>query len=442
MNYSGIEDRELCFLILRDAYKDDLFTLDPGRYGGKISDFVTACVYGTITYTYSIDILVKSASGKDISSMDEITSTIVRLGAWQILFSEKVPDYAAVSTSVDIARKYRKSSAGFVNAVLRKVADLPPHKRDLSSYRPETRVSLPPELFGILKKSYGKERAISIGEAFLKPSPLTVRFDRNRISHDALKEKLESDGFTVSEGHITDESLVIVPSDVPIDQCRAYLDGDFIVQGESAVLASLIASPKRGDLVLDCCSAPGGKATHMAQIASDDLRIIALDKSRERAEKIKENAERLGLHSIETGCADSTAYDTDLRFDVVLADVPCSGLGLLGRKPDLRIKLDYERIQSLIPIQKAILDNISRLVKPGGTLVYSTCSVNKAENEDRVNDFLSEHDDFYADDITPYLPSKLIMDEKREEAAKGGMITLLPDTDLCDGFFIARLKRR
>ncbi|MBO4242828.1 MAG: 16S rRNA (cytosine(967)-C(5))-methyltransferase RsmB [Clostridiales bacterium] len=437
-----LKDREQCFLILREAFKKELFTLDPGRYKGGISDFVTAAVYGTLTYCYSIDTIVKSASGKDVSSMDEITSVIVRLGAWQILFSDKVPDYAAVSTSVDLARKYRKSSAGFVNAVLRKVSDLPSEKKDLSSYKPETRVSLPPEIFGVLKKSYGKDRAISIGEAFLKPSPLTIRFDKNKISSDSLKNKLERDGFSVSEGHLTDESLIIVPSDIPINKCQAYLDGDFIVQGESAILASRVADPKRGDLVLDCCSAPGGKATHMAQIASDDLRIIALDKSPDRAEKIKENAERLGLKSIETGCADSTTYDTDLRFDVVLADVPCSGLGLLGRKPDLRIKLDYERIQSLIPIQEAILNNISRLVKPGGTLVYSTCSINKAENEERVNDFLSKHDDFYADDIRPYLPSKLIMDEKREEDAKGGMITLLPDTDLCDGFFIARLKRR
>ena len=436
------QDRLVIFHILKDLMAEDAFDIDDSRYGDKITDFVRAAVYGTLTYMVTIDHIIKLASKRSVEDMDPDTALVLRIGAWQLLFSDKVPVYAAVNTSVELAKTVCRSSSGFVNAVLHKILELPEEKKDRRLMRPDVRVSLKSEIFGVLKSSYGRERAISIGEAFLEVPPLTARFDPKRISFEELSLKLQRDGYGVKPGEFMEEAVIITPSEIPIDKTAAFIDGDIMMQGEGAMLASRIANPHPGDLVLDCCCAPGGKTTHMALLADDDLTILAMDKKGARLERVRENLQRLKIRSVELSEGDGTTFRSDRLFDIILADVPCSGTGLLGGKPDIRVKLDYERIKSLIPVQAEILSNISSYVAPGGTLVYSTCSVNKAENEKQIESFLVDHPDFYADDITQYLPSKLIMDEERKELAGRGLITLLPDTDHCEGFFVARLKRR
>ena len=438
--------RELCYeMLLKNAEQKTFSNLMLGSE--DVTDFVRAAVYGTITYLIAIDHVIKHASGKDVSEMDPQTATIVRFGTWQLLFSDKVPAYAAISSSVDLAKKYCPRSSGFVNAVLRKVDALPKEQKDISSYKPNIACALKPEVFGIFKRDYGKDRALSIGKALLKVCDTTIRINPLKISKDSIMAELEREGFTVHEGHFIPEALSIIPQDgARIDKCKAYDEGDFFVQGEGAMLASIVADPKKGDKILDVCSAPGGKSTHMAQMVSDECEITSLDINESRLELIRENAARLGITSITAQRADSTnlkaALGTGKEYDIVLADVPCSGLGLMSGKPDIRHTISFERIKELLPKQAQILKNAAAFVKKGGTLIYSTCTLNREENEDQVASFLADNPDFYADDITRFLPDRLIIDEKRKEDAEAGMITLLPDTDLCEGFFIARLKRR
>lgn len=443
---SEASERETCYKLLYKYFEHETFSNLMLKEEG-VTDFVRAAVYGTITYLIAIDHVIRHASGKEVSSMDPKTRTIVRFGCWQLLFSDKVPEYAAVSSSVELCKKYNPASSGFVNAVLRKVQALPSEQKDISFYKPNIACSLKPEVYGIFKRDYGAERALSIGKALLRIQPTTIRVNTLKTTKSELSSLLSSEGFKVSEASFVPEALTIVPSEgKSIDECSAFRDGLFFVQGEGAMLASIIAAPSEGDKILDTCAAPGGKSTHMAQLTSDKASILSLDINDSRLELIRQNLKRLGINSVEVQKGDSTDLGASLpsssSFDVVLCDVPCSGLGLMSGKPDIRHTISYSRIQELLPKQQQILSGASSYVKKGGTLVYSTCTLNRDENEKQVEAFLGSHPDFYADDLMQYLPSGLILDQRRQEEAKAGMITILPDEDNCEGFFVARLKRR
>lgn len=443
---SETSERENCYKLLYKYFEHETFSNLMLKDEG-VTDFVRAAVYGTITYLIAIDHIVKYASGKDVSAMDPKTRTIVRFGCWQLLFSEKVPEYAAVSSSVELCKKFNPSSSGFVNAVLRKVQGLPSEQKDISFYKPNIACSLKPEVYGIFKRDYGAERALSIGKALLRIQPTTIRVNTLKITKEELSSLLSSEGFKVSDASFIPEALTIVPSEgKSLDESSAFRSGLFFVQGEGAMLASLIAAPSKGDKILDTCAAPGGKSTHMAQLTGDSASILSLDINDSRLELIRQNLKRLGITSVEVQKGDSTDLGASLpsssSFDVVLCDVPCSGLGLMSGKPDIRHTISYSRIQELLPKQQQILSGASSYVKEGGTLVYSTCTLNKDENEKQVEAFLETHPDFYADDLMQFLPAGIILDQKRKEDASRGMITILPDEDGCEGFFVARLKRR
>lgn len=433
-----MEDRELIYSIIYDCAENGAFSnLALSRRG--VDDFVRAAVYGTLTYIYSIDYLLKSAAGKDASALDPEVRTILRFGVWQIVFSDKVPDYAAVNTSVDLAKRHAARATGLINAVLRKIAALTPEERDLSSNKdPGAAFSLKPEIYGLIKKSYGKERAPSIARALLEPSPLAIRVNTHKTDLETLTGELELEGFKVTKSSYMDNALILKPSgDSPsIENSLAFKNGDFMVQGEAAQLASVIASPSEGMRILDCCAAPGGKSTHMAALTNDKAEITALDINSSRVELINENAARLGFTSIEARVADSTSFDDPEGFDLVLCDAPCSGLGIMGGKPDIRLTITYDRIEETKVKQRQILDNMSRLVKPGGTLVYSTCTINRVENEDIVLGFLEDHENYEISAFDDLLPERL------KTRGADGMLTLLPDEDGCEGFFIARLRRK
>ena len=433
-----MDDRETSYSILYECYEEGAFSnLALGKSG--ISDFVRASVYGTLTYTYSEDYIIKLVSGKDIESFDPVVLTILRFGTWQILFSDKVPDYAAVDTSVRLAKVHKPKASGLVNAILHKVVMLPSEKRDMSSYKsPDAAFSLKPEIYGVIKKSYGKERAPLIAKALLSPAPLSIRVNTLKTDTPSLRKALESEGFGTEPASFMKDALILRLSSFSpsINNSKAYADGLFMVQGEGAQLASVIADPKPGMKILDCCSAPGGKTTHIAQMSCDKAKITALDINSSRIKLVEENARRLGISGISTQVADSSSYEDDKAFDIVLVDAPCSGLGIMGGKPDIRLTITYDRIEQIIQRQKLILDNIARSVKPGGKLVYSTCTINRSENEDQVFDFLSRNNDFELYDFDNLLPESL------KSRGGEGMITLLPDEDRCEGFFISGLRRK
>ena len=434
-----ISERRTVYEMLYDVFEKEGFSnLVLKEY--ESTGFVSAMFYGTIQRSVTIDFILGNVCKADVTKMDPVTRTIMRMGAWQILFSDKVPPFASVSTSVDLCKELRPQSASFVNAILRKLIRENP---SVDTFRPDIRVSLKSEIFGILKKSYGRERAVLIGEALLKRPEICIRPNTLKTDRESLKKILISEGVKVKDSDLVQGALKIEGTD--ISSLQSFRDGLFFVQNEAAQIASIIADPQEGTDILDCCAAPGGKSTHMAELTDDKARILSLDINESRLDLIKDNYRRLGISSVDTMCADSTDLRSALgqmRFDLVLCDVPCSGLGLMARKPDIRLTISYDRISELLPRQRLILQNASAYVRPGGVLCYCTCTLNRAENEETIQEFLKDHADFVASDITCNLPSTLIMDENREKDAHNGMLTLYPDIDGCDGFFICRLERR
>ena len=445
------KDKELCFLllyrVLEEGAYSNLVLKQADRYahetGGSIAR-VRAFLYGTVTYLYSIDFLIKHITKKDCDMMNPEVRTVIRLGAWEILFSKATPDYAACSTSVELIKRYRPEAAGFVNAILRKLAAAPAETKDINNYKPEIVTSLKPEIFGLLKKAYGREGALSIGKAFLVPSKISIRFDPGKISKETLRIELETEGFEVAESDFIPGSLKLLSGLNGLQSSELFKRGVFFVQSEAAMLAGLIAAPEAGMKILDCCAAPGGKSTHMAEICGDDCSILSTDISESRLSLIEENIKRLGLRSIKTKQMDATDMKEleDRSFDLVVADVPCSGLGLLGRKPDIREQISYNGIMDLLPVQAAILSEASSKVKAGGALVYCTCTLNPDENRGQVDRFLSEHDNFEICDISGLVPPELIIDDERKAGLISGNITLRPDIDGTDGFYICKMIRR
>ncbi len=441
--------RELCALMLYEVYENGAYTnlvlkqADmAAKKGNAALKSLRAMLYGTVTYTYTIDFLVNHLAKRDLAGLDTMPGTLIRMGCWQILFSTGTPDFAAVSETVKIADKYCPQAKGLVNAILRRIAGASDEEKDPDNYRPDVACSLKNEIYGILKRDYGKDRALAIGKAFLKPTGLTVRFDPRKISSDEIINKLMEESFGVHKGAFLPEILSVEAGDGGIENSEAYKDGLFFVQNEAAALASHIASPKRGDRILDCCAAPGGKTTHMAELTGDEADITAVDSSPSRLKLLEENLARLGIGCVHTVTGDATDMSgIEGEFDIVLADCPCSGLGIIGRKPDIRLNMNYERIVSLADVQRKILAEAASKVRRGGALIYCTCTVNKDENERRVAEFLENNSDFAAVSIMPFLPPDIIMDEERGRDCRSGYITLLPDTDLCDGFFIARMER-
>lgn len=445
----AVDDREVCFYLLYEVFETEAFS-NLAVKDGKMSDFTRAMFYGTITYAFSIDFLVHHIAKKETSEMDPMIRTIIRMGVWQIAFSDKVPPFAAVDTSVELARKTGCGKAcSYINAVLRKIASAPKEVFDMDSYKPEVALSLKPEIYGIFKKDMGKEKALLVGKALLKSPMLCIRVNTLLTTKLELIDSLTSEGIRCKESSFIPETIIIETSGVLLSETKAFKDGWFFVQNEAASLVGLLAAPKEGDKVLDCCAAPGGKSTHMAEISKDKAEILALDINESRLKLIDENAKRLHISSVKSMKADSTALNFELKlngikeesFDVVLTDVPCSGLGIMGRKPDIRQSISFDRISELLPTQERILKQASSFVKVGGRLIYSTCTLNKAENQMQVKKFLEGNDNFKPVDINGLLPEKLVLDEIRVNEAKEGMITLYPDTDMCDGFFAAVLER-
>ena len=441
--------RELCALMLYEVYENGAYTNLVLKKCDQIAGgrnlhirSLRAMLYGTVTYTYTIDFLIKHIAKRDVSELDGFVRTLLRFGSWQILFSTQIPVFAAVSETVNIADKYCPNAKGLINAVLRKIAEAPEEDRDPDRFRPDVACSLKSEIYGIFKRDYGKERALDIGKAFLRQPKLTIRFDPSKISAEELEIRLAEESFSVFPGAVLPEIRTVDAGISGLERSECFRDGLFFVQNEAAAIASHIAAPKKGMKILDCCAAPGGKATHLSELTNGESDILALDINSSRMELLAQNIRRLGIGNIRTDICDATDMSgLKEEFDIVLADCPCSGLGLIGRKPDIRLNITYDKIKELIDVQKMIIREAASKVKVGGAFIYCTCTVNKDENERQILKFLEENSNFRASSILPYLPSEMIIDDGRKEDAKNGYLTLLPDTDGCDGFFISRIER-
>ena len=408
--------------IVLDKYinknREELSNLDIG--------FISELVYGVITWKLTLEYIVQKYSKIKIKKMSEWVKNILMLGAYQIIFLDKVPKSAAVNESVNLCKKYNYKSANFVNAILRKI-----EKSDYQNIddikeinkRISLKTSMPEWFVEKLINEYGEKEALEIcNNLNLRPNN-TVRINR-------LKENIE-----IGNQSILDDFRTITGTK-NIVKMPEYINGNISIQDESAGLSSFILNPKEGETVLDACSAPGGKTTYLAEIMNNTGSIVAWDIYEERLKQVDENAKRLGINIIKTEVKDASIYDKsyDKKFNKILLDVPCLGLGVIRRKPDIKWNRNEENIDEITKIQYQILKTCSKYLKDDGILVYSTCSILKEENINIIERFLEE-EDFEIVDISDKVKKDFkYVNEKNT-------IELFPN-EKHDGFYIACLKRK
>ena len=410
----------------------------------KLSDvdrrFTTELVYGAVKAGDTLDWMLRHYVNRPLSKIPPVVRDILRLGIYQLFFLERVPASAACNTAVEMTKRH--SHAGtvkFVNAVLRTAAREPERAAFPTDKAHETEnlaLSLQHPMWLVRRwiEQFGYKEAKMLCEFDNAQAALSLRTNTLKITRDALMERLREEGMTVEPSCWTPEGI-LCHSHGYLDLSPSLEQGFFQVQDESSMLVVHVLAPETGEFVLDVCSAPGGKTTHIAAHMKDRGRIVALDVHEHKMRRIEENCARLGIKSVEPLLLD--ARETGARFsrqaDRVLVDAPCSGLGVLRRKPDARWRRTPEDLVVLARLQREILQSAGKAVKPNGILVYSTCTIERAENEDVVEEFLSQNEDFTLENVGELLPLK-----KRTEK----MLQLYPQRDGTDGFFIARMRRR
>ncbi|MBQ4087542.1 MAG: 16S rRNA (cytosine(967)-C(5))-methyltransferase RsmB [Clostridia bacterium] len=429
----------------KEAYLNLVFmeTLQAAKLSPADAAFAKELVFGVYREKLLLDFVIRSHSSLRLKKIDPQILQLLRMGVYQIYRMDKVPDHAAVSESVSLAKKCGKGKVpGFVNAVLRSVLREKDKKQeiDLSSIRKDktkylsTTYSYPEPLAEFFLKNFGR-RAEALLAAGNKAPDLCVRVNRLKTNRDELKKRLAEAGIDAKDAPFTDCGLYLFGAD---EGKRKVFSADFTVQDQSSQLAALSLAPEPGDVVMDLCSAPGGKTTHLAELMENRGRIYAFDLYEKRLSSVDDAQKRLGLSIIETRAHDASVLMDEFveKADKVLLDVPCSGLGIIRRKPDIKYKEDITDFSSITEIQKSILDTAKHYVKSGGVLVYSTCTVNPAENRDMIGWFLENNPDFQLSPITtPHISDAL------SNRTKSGILDIFPDTDESDGFFVCRMQK-
>jgi len=400
--------------------------------------FVTELVYGTIKAKGTIDWLISQNITRPLHKVSPIILNILRMGVYQIYFLEKIPFSAACNEAVNLTKKFgHQGTVKFVNAVLRNIVR---NKDRLAFPTIEENEPLhialtynhPEWLVQRWRYRFGTEDTIALCKYDNESPSLSIRVNTLLISREGLKKKLEEEGIQVKLSLWCKEGLLCekIPSfNTIINKLGSYI----YIQDESSMLVGGILAPRPEDLVIDVCSAPGGKTTHLAQIMKNKGKVIATDIHAHKLKLIKENAERLGLHNIVTREQDATEILGEWReqADCVLVDAPCSGLGVLRRRAEARWNKTEKDLNFFPPLQKKILTSASAYVKPGGKLLYSTCTLEVNENSRVVEDFLSKNTDFMKIDFTHPLTGETINE-----------LQLLPQKDGIDGFYICLLGRK
>lgn len=402
--------------------------------------FVTEVVNGTLRNLIYIDHVLCTFSKTRTEKIKPWLLAVLRTAVYQMYFME-VPDAAACNEAVKLAavRGYGQLK-GFVNGVLRTAA-----KKKQEILLPEKGTaeylsvlySHPLWLVRMWIAYYGYAETEKIC-AYDNQSPdVTIRVNTLKTTTEELQKKLEQAGVAVTAGRISADALHLTKT-ADLSRLDAFREGLFHVQDESSQLAVRVLDPQKGEEILDMCAAPGGKSFTIAERMENEGSLLSCDIYEHKIDLMAEGAERLGISILQCKVKDAAAREeTPKQFDRVLADVPCSGLGLMRKKPDIRLKKDGNEIDSLTQIQRKILDNAAGYVKKGGVLVYSTCTLCRKENEKNLEWFLENHPDFAAEDITEYLPEKW-----EAETARKGYLTLLPHKTGTDGFFISRMRRK
>lgn len=392
---------------------------------------VSVLVYGVVQRKAELEYLISSFSKIKLKKISKYILLILKLGIYQLLYMDKIPVSAAVNESVRLAKRYgHASSAGFVNGVLRTIDreknHLPQPKEHIEYLC--VKYSFPEKIVKRWIELFGEKFACELMQAMNMPPKMSLRVNTLKTDRKEIISRLPE----AEEGKYLDCAVLTAGFDIA--KSNEYCEGLITAQDEAAMFAAYILNPNPGDMVIDMCAAPGGKTTHLAQIMENKGSIIAFDIHEHKIELIKENAARLGVDIISAECRDTLKFDERYKnsADRILVDAPCSGLGIIRRKPDIKWK--KEDTGELCEIQYKILENAAKYLKSGGELVYSTCTLERDENEGIIERFLKEYSDFEMSDINKYLPDSI-------KKGKNGCITFYPNVDGTDGFFIAKLKK-
>lgn len=400
--------------------------------------FVSALFYGVLENQKLLDYIISQNLSKPGTKIDIGVRIILRMGIYQILFMDKVPDSAAVNESVTLAKNTGLVRAsGFINAVLRsfiragKKCDIPPREKDIILHL-SIKYSVPEWLTEKWVEDYGIDICESVLKELPGRPPIYARVNTNLINTNSLVDLLEKDGIKAN-GLTWIGDAVEISECGDIEQLDCFKKGLFHVQDAASQLCCKFLDPEPGEVICDVCAAPGGKSFTLSQYLGDSGHIYSYDIYENKISLLKSGAERLKLRNITASVRDARSGSCDIKADRVLCDVPCSGLGIIRRKPDIKNKKPAD-LKTLPELQLEILENSSRLLKDGGVLVYSTCTLSPEENIKVVEAFLKKHNDFEPYDFDA--PCSRIIDEPKY------MLTLFPHLLGTDGFFISRMRKK
>ena len=431
-----VNTRELILGILLEVVENGNYShlvirsvLDKYQYLEKQERaFITRVSEGTIQSMIELDYIINQFSKVKVKKMKPVIRNILRMSVYQIKYMDAVPDSAACNEAVKLAGKKGFSSLkGFVNGVLRNIsrglAELSyPDEQTQPVAFYSVKYSMPEWMVEQWIKDYGKEAAIEVLEAFIKEQPLTIRTNLNRITPEELERRLVEEGVTVKKLGMEDLSYAFLISGFDyLNGLSSFREGLFYVQDVSSMMVAEWAAPKQGDYIIDVCAAPGGKSTHIAEKLSGTGMVEARDLTEYKIGLIEENIARHACINMKAVQMDATVYDeaSKEKADIVIADLPCSGLGVLRKKTDIKYKMTPEKMASLVELQREMLHTICNYVKKEGILLYSTCTINRGENEENVKWFLENHKEF-----------ELLSQQQ-----------MFPREEFGDGFFLAKLKR-
>ena len=397
---------------------------------------VTELVYGTLRRKNTLDTIISNFV-KDINLMDKEVLNILRIAIYQMHFLDKVPEFAACNEAVELAKKSSEQNAKLVNGILRSYTKNPDDIEVSNGIidRLAYQYSYEPWFIRMIYKQYGEEDGRKILMGLNQTPKVTVRVNNTKADFDHVFERLEEMGYDVEEGYACPEAIIIKGGS-SIENNPLFQEGLITVQDESAMLVAPLLDLEEGECALDLCAAPGGKTTHMAELLNGTGKVYGFDLHENKLSLITENAERLGLNNITAEAMDATKLNSKFvaSADKVLIDVPCSGIGIIRKKPEIKWNKTRKSLKELVPTQRAIMDNAWEYLKSGGNMIYSTCTLNKEENEENIEWFLNKHKDASVEKIFLGNMENFLYN-------KDGSLTVLPN-EYMDGFFICKIVKK
>lgn len=404
-------DGRYSHLVLRDV-------LDKYQYLSKQERaFLTRLTEGTVERMLTLDYVINQFSKTKVKKMKPLIRELMRLSVYQIMYMDGVPDAAVCNEAVKLARKRGFSGlSGFVNGVLRSVAR---GWKNVTFQNESVRYSVPEWIIDGWNADYGRDVTEKMLEAFMQPAKITVRTNTQKCTPEELKDRLSQEGVTVEAIEGISYAFALSGFDY-LAGLGSFQDGWFYVQDISSMTVAHAADPKKGDYIIDVCAAPGGKSSHLAELLDGSGMVEARDLTEYKVGLIEENILRHDLHNMKAVQQDATLFDETSveKADILICDLPCSGLGVIGRKSDIRYKMTAEKAHDLAVLQQEMLDTVWKYVKRGGKLIYSTCTIHKEENEDNVAAFLQKH------------PQFTLVEQRQIFPMEGS-----------DGFFVAKMIR-